>query len=145
MSIRVSPTVRSDDPVINGRVISGRSRLGGGAAPAASAFALSAGFGTTASVAVTAGSTETQGEITITSAGTGQGANPTVTYTFPGGAYSAAPEAYARRDGGDQPLVALTEADASTTAVVWTFRGTPVDAETYIVKYAVLAPAGEYS
>lgn len=145
MAIRTSPSVRSDDPIFQGRRISGRSRLGGGAAPVAGDFALSAGFGTTASVAVTAGSTESQGEIVVTSAGTGQGANPTITYTFPGGAYSAAPEAYARRAGGSQATVAVDAATASTTAVVITFRGTPVAAETYTIKYFVAAPAGEYA
>lgn len=108
-------------------------RIGGSLGPAALAahFALSAGFGTTASIAVAAGSTVSRGEATITSSGTGQAANPTVTHTFPDGAYDAAPFPVVARSGGSQRAIPMEVTTRAAGSAVYSLVGTPVAAETY--------------
>lgn len=105
-----------------------------GTATTAGQFALSSGFGSTASVAVASGSNDARGQITVSSSGTGQAANPTVTYTFKDGAYSAAPFILVRRNGGNQPAVDVTVVTTATIATI-TFNGTPVAGDTYTIAW----------
>lgn len=121
------------DLQVEGTVRVDRFRLGAaGADLVAGDFALSAGWGTTASVAVSPNSKEQNWRITITSAGTGQGANPTVTLTFPGGAFPYAPRALMLRNGGSGgTLNPSWSGSPSTTQLVFTAAGTPVSGSTY--------------
>lgn len=123
---------------------SGRMGMGlGGTALVAGDFDLADGgstdFGTTASISsVTA--TDVGGVFTITSAGTGQTANPTVTLTFKDGAWPATPKmAVVCRAGGSQRTVPVEVVSISTTQLVIAFLGTPVAAETYTIRFLVIA------
>lgn len=92
---------------------------------------LSAGWGTAPVKALAAGSNARFGELTITCDATA-GANPTVTITFPDGAANAAPFVIGQHVGGDDQLsVAFRPTSRSTTAVVFTFDGTPVATKLY--------------
>jgi hypothetical protein len=120
------------DLAIGGVTSVDRFRLGAeGADLVAGDFALSAGWGVGASVSVTPNSKEQCWRITITAAGT-PAANPTVTLTFPGGAYPYAPRALMLRNGGSgSTLNPAWSGSPSTTQLVFTAAGTPVAASTY--------------
>jgi hypothetical protein len=117
---------------------SGRHGYGlGGTALVAGDFVCSAGFGSTASVG-TITATDAGGVFTVTSAGTGQGANPTVTLTFKDGTWTTAPTKISVcRAGGSQRTIAIEATTITATTLVLTFLGTPVNAETYIVRFTV--------
>jgi hypothetical protein len=104
---------------------------------AAGDYALSGGFGASATVsAVTANSNDHRFRITITSAGAGQAANPTCTLTFKE-SWGVAPFAVVCRSGGDQATIPVS-CTTTTTALVITFHGTPVAAETYSITGVLL-------
>jgi hypothetical protein len=117
---------------------SGRHGYGlGGTALVAGDFVCSAGFGSTASVG-TITATDTGGVFTVTSAGTGQGANPTVTLTFKDGTWTTAPTKISVcRAGGSQRTIPMEATTITATTLVLSFLGTPVNAETYIVRFTV--------
>lgn len=116
----------TDDVFVDGDIECDRLRFSRAAALVQGDFALSAGWGTTASVSVSPNSKEQNWRITITASGTGQGANPTVTLTFPGGAYGYAPRALILRNGGSGgTLNPSWSGSPSTTALVFTGAGTP--------------------
>jgi hypothetical protein len=117
----------------------GRLGLVGGTALVAGDFALSAGFGASASIsAIATGTNDSRGRITITAAGAGVGANPTCTLTFKDGTWTTAPFAIVCRSGGSQPTIAFDVTTTATTAV-FTFKGTPVAAETYSIFFQIIA------
>jgi hypothetical protein len=60
---------------------------------------LSAGWGSTATCSAVTG-TEVSGTFTITSNGSGAAANPTLVFTYPGGAYGTAPRVICQFTGG---------------------------------------------
>lgn len=118
----------------------GRMGMGlGGTALVAGDFALSSGFGATASVgSITA--TDVGGVFTVTAAGAGLAANPTVTLTFKDGAWPATPKMpLVCRAGGSQRTVPVEVVSISTTTLVIAFLGTPVAAETYSIRFIVIA------
>lgn len=100
-------------------------------------YALHANWGTTASIAVTALPNDSRGQVVVTSAGTAQGANPTIILTFKDGPYPVAPVAVCQRGAGSQLDDVDLTVTCTTTAMTITFRGTPVDAETYTINYIV--------
>ena len=102
-------------------------------------IALSAGWGTAPVLAITAGSTVRAGELTITCDATA-GASPTVTITFPEGAAPEAPWFLTNRTAGgdDQTTVPFEVTTRSTTAVVFTFKGTPVDTKIYVFAWQAM-------
>lgn len=120
------------DLTVLGTSAPNRFRLGAaGSALVQADFALSAGWGAGASVAVSPNSKEQNWRITVTAAGT-PSANPTVTLTFPGGAYAYAPRALIMRNGGSGgTLNPSWSGSPSTTQLVFTAAGTPVAASTY--------------
>ena len=122
-----------DSLAVDGVTDVDRFRLGSrGIDLVAGDFVLSAGWGTTASVSVSPNSKEQNWRITITASGTGQGANPTVTLTFPGGAYPYAPRALMLRNGGNgATLNPSWSGSPSTTQLVITAAGTPGAGSTY--------------
>lgn len=100
-------------------------------------YAASAGFGTTATVTPVAGTNDRGGRVSVASSGTGQAANPTLTLTFKAGAFEKAPVVVCMRGdtaaaAGDWRVTSVT-----ATSVVFTFVGTPVAAETYILEFLV--------
>jgi len=98
---------------------------------AAGDFALSGGWGSTASVGTVRG-TDQFFSFVITSAGTGQGASPTITLTYHDGTWTTAPPVTCnRQDFASQPTVTFSTNDTSATALVLTFNGTPVAAESF--------------
>jgi hypothetical protein len=103
---------------------------------AGGSFALHANWGDAASVGTITG-TGQRGRFTVTSSGSSQGANPTVTITFPDGAWPSAPHAVVGRAGGDQLTVADTWSTTTTTLVI-TFNGTPVAAQTYVYEFILM-------
>jgi hypothetical protein len=108
-----------------------RFRANLGTALAAGDFALSGGWGSTASVGTVRG-TDQFFSFVVTSAGTGQGASPTITLTYHDGTWTTAPPVTCnRQDFASQPTVTFSTNDTSATALVLTFNGTPVAAETY--------------
>lgn len=134
--------VVTDSLAIDGVTDVDRFRLGSrGAEPVAGDFVLSAGWGTTASVAITPNSRENNCRITITSSGTGQGANPTVTFTFPGGAWPYAPRAFVWRNGGSglgSVVAGSWSGGPSTTALAFGVVGTPVSGSTYAYEFWIM-------
>lgn len=94
------------------------------------------GFGTTAAVTAVSGGSGSC-IFTITNSGTGQGANPTVTFTFPVAFLKATNLiCTASLVGGNQTLAASNlfySGTPSTTAVVYTYQGTPTVNDTEIV------------
>jgi len=98
---------------------------------AAGDFALSGGWGSTASVGTVRG-TDQFFSFVVTSAGTGQGASPTITFTYHDGTWTTAPPVTCnRQDFASQPTVTFSTNDTSATALVLTFNGTPVAAESF--------------
>lgn len=97
---------------------------------------LSGGWGDDAQAAATiaAGSRDGRGRITIIADGGNYAANPTVTITFRGGAFAAAPWPMAQQVGGTGAR-ATVDSSATTTTLTLTWRGTPVDGLTYILAW----------
>jgi hypothetical protein len=119
----------------------GRLRTTEARAVVAADIALSANWGTTtiSDINVSPNSTELHGRVTITAQAT-TGANPTVTLTFPGGAFvGAAPRAIVVRNGGSGSgsITPAWSGSPSTTALVWTAQGTPVAGSTYSFEWHV--------
>jgi hypothetical protein len=110
-----------------------RFRLGSrGASLVAGDFALSAGWGTDAAISVTPNSKEQSWRVTVTAGTASVGANPTITLTFPGGAYPYAPRCLMLRNGGSGgTLNPSWSGQPSTTALVITAAGTPTVNLTY--------------
>ena len=121
---------------LGGNLIADRIQISTGTGLLAGDFALSAGFGTTASVANITG-TDARCRFTVTSAGTGQGADPTITITFTDGAYTVAPFASVQRIAGSQ-LTVVNTWTMTTTTIVITFNGTPIDTQTYRYELIVM-------
>jgi len=114
-------------------------KLAGGAQIVAGDFALSAGFGSTSSVVPVGAGTDTMGRVAVVCTGSGQGANPTITLTFSdGGFVGIDPLAVTTRTStGDQVTVPFLYASGTATTLVWQFRGTPVNGETYEFVYFI--------
>lgn len=112
-----------------------------GTAAVAADFVLGAGWGAS-TVAVTAGSNAQRGEITITCV-TGGGlaqATATVVFTFPDGAYAAAPWVLpftSNTNGIDTGRWVVTT--TTTTAVTLTHSVLPVNAAVYKLRYFTIA------
>lgn len=133
---------------VAGEVSTLRMKAAFGTALTNADFTLSAGWGATASCTFPLGSAyDSRGSVRITSAGAGQAANPTVTLTFKNGAFSTGGWAVCQRGigsgagfGGDQPTVPFMVRDITgSTAVTFSFRGTPVAGESYDLWYMVMA------
>lgn len=105
-----------------------------GETPTTSDFTISAGWGTTATKDQFRGS-DNNPEFTVTSAGTGQAANPTIVFTFKGGAFGATAQSWAgvcQMHGGTGNLADITYTSTTTTLTL-TYNGTPVAASSYII------------
>jgi hypothetical protein len=100
---------------------------------------LHANWGAGATISVSPNSTELHGRVTVTAAGV-PGANPTLTLTFPGGAFAgAAPRAIVVRNGGSGSgsITPSWSGSPTTTTLTWTAQGTPVAASTYAFEWHV--------
>lgn len=115
----------------------GKRIIGNGTAHVAGDYAASAGFGSTASVTVT-GARDSGGRVSVASSGTGQAANPTLTLTFKDGTWTTAPSVVCQR--GDTLATAGRWALSAVTATTatFTFVGTPVAGETYILDWTAV-------
>jgi hypothetical protein len=105
-----------------------------GELPATTNFVLSGGWGSTATVDQTFGG-DNNPKIQITSSGIGQGANPTITFTYKGGVFSASsnqPVYVCQMSSGTGNIADITHVE-STTVLTMTYNGTPVDTKTYII------------
>lgn len=103
--------------------------------PLALANVATNGWGSSPGVALDAGSLDCHGGITIT-AGSGPSANPTITITFPDGAYPQAPQAVASLDPGTAADSALPVAvTCTTTTMKFTLGGTPTNTRTYHIPW----------
>lgn len=119
---------------------SGRSnkRLNGsqGTAAVAGDFALGAGWGSTGSATVLTGSNAQRGVLTLTASGSSYAqATATVVFTFPDGAWSAAPFGLVNVTSNsaiDEGHVVVT---TTTTAATLTFSVLPVSTKIYIFRY----------
>jgi hypothetical protein len=141
----ISPTVRGDSPVFQGRVINQRSFLGGGRVLTTTdtAVVIGAGWGGTASFAIAAGSYETRGTVTVTaSATTPAQATATIVLTFPGGAYRTAPKVYAARNGGTGSALITPIVASTTTTMTLTASIIPVAGSTYTYDW-IIVPVDE--
>lgn len=119
-----------------GRFDGARLRLNGGTDHTEAQYNL-AGWGDTASVSV-AQATDARGRFTVEALGEGQTTDPTITLTFANGAYFAdAPHAVVVRNGGDQPSTPL-EWSTTTSSLTITFRGTPVEGESYTFQFLIV-------
>lgn len=94
------------------------------------AIVLGAGWGTGAAVSAAVG-TDQNLQFTVT-AGTTPSANPTLVITFKDGAWTNAPLAIAVQNGGTGNF-AVVQASTNTTTNTLTWRGTPVNASTYVI------------
>ena len=110
---------------------------GMGTAGVAADWVASAGFGSTAAVTFTGGANDMRGCVTVTCGGSGQGASPTLTWTFPDGAWDEAPTIVTNRANATQPTIPFT-VTTTTTAAVFTFRGTASGSEAYTFFYQVM-------
>lgn len=108
-----------------------------GTALVAGDFALSAGWGTTASVGTILGNDQ-RCSFVVTSTGTGQGASPTITLTFTDGAWPVAPVVVISRTSGSALTTPFLVSSVTTTALVLTYAGTPVAAETFGISVIIL-------
>lgn len=100
-------------------------------------FSLSGGWGDSASVS-SVDAKDNRGKFTVTSTGTGQSANPTIILTFTDGAFpSGKPFFSIVRNGGDQLGVDFDWTQTSSALTI-TWRGTPVDTQTYTFEYVSL-------
>jgi hypothetical protein len=105
-----------------------------GETPSTGNFVLSGGWGSTATVDQTFGSDNTP-KIQITSSGVGQAANPTITFTYKGGAFGATANTpvFVCQQLGGTGLVADITSSSTTTILIETYNGTPVASSTYII------------
>lgn len=105
-------------------------------------FALSGGWGTTATVSsINNNASDAAGDVTISSSGTGQGSNPTVVLTFHDGTWTNAPICVAARADLTSPLpnsAPFVRTALSATTITWTFEGTPVAGNSYVLTWVCL-------
>jgi len=104
-------------------------------------FALSAGWGDTATATVAGGCTDTAGSVSIACSGAGIGAFPTVTLTWKDGAFAFTPVVLASRGKGtsaDQPTIPFFSTASGSTAAIFTFMGTPVTGNDYVVRWIAM-------
>ncbi len=96
--------------------------------------AISASWGSTATR--TATGRRLHGKVSVTSGGTGQAAGATITVTFPGGAFPAAPRVFLRQTAGGDLAARVTS--VITTQFVITAANAPVAGNTYDFEFVVL-------
>lgn len=108
--------------------------MGAGPALTTADVTLSAEWGTGPTVSVSG--TDLRGAVTVT-AGTAPKANPTITITFKGGAFPAAPFAVVKRKDSTAPYEEPTWT-TSTTQLVIAFPATPVAGSTYTFSWVVI-------
>jgi hypothetical protein len=123
--------------VVQGTLNVARMSHRAGVVPVAGDFALHANFGTTAAIATIVG-TESRVSAIVTCGGTGQGANPTVIFTYPGGAFRDANGAtvvpiatVSRSAGASQLTIPWVVTACTATACTLTFVGTASGTESY--------------
>lgn len=109
--------------------------IGNGTAHVAGDYAASAGWGTTPTITPLA--RDTGGRVSVLAQAT-TGANPTLALTFTDGTWTTAPAVSS--DRGDSLATAGRWALTTITATVatWTFVGTPVAGETYVLDFTVV-------
>ncbi len=120
----------------------GRIDGSNGSAAVAADFVLGAGWGSAATHTVTAGSTAQCGQIVITASTTTPAqATSTVTFTFPDGAYAAAPFALVNLQTSTQAVndAQPTGVVTTTTTLVWKSGVLPVDTKVYTYNYIIAA------
>jgi len=113
----------------------GRIRVSQGSEVSSGNFVLS-GWGTSPVVTPNDSAEDTAGEITITSGTGSPSANPTVVLTFADGAFFNAPQCVTSRGDIDSPSTApFINTTTTTTAITWTFVGTPVASTNYVLQW----------
>jgi len=124
-----SGTIRHDEEVgFDGRVLANP-----GPDLASANVSISAAWGSTATR--TASGRLLHGRVSVTSSGTGQAGGATITVTFPGGAFPAAPRVFLRQVSGD---LAARVTSVSTTQFVITAATAPAAGTTYEYEFVVL-------
>jgi hypothetical protein len=119
-------------------------RLAGniGTAVVSGDFVLGAGWAGGATIAVTAGSTVGRGSAVITAKTTTPAqATATVVFTFPDGAFAAAPHCFTTttNDNSLTAATAFANTTVTTTAVTWTHSVLPVDTKLYTINWLIVA------
>ncbi|HXF72752.1 MAG TPA: hypothetical protein VNO79_09120 [Actinomycetota bacterium] len=128
MTVR-SGTIRHDEEVgFDGRLLEAGPDLVDGDA------AISAAWGSTATR--TARGHRLQGRVSVSSSGTGQAADATITVTFPGGAFPAAPRVFLRQSSGADLAARVTS--VTTTQFVITAGVAPTAGNSYEFEFVVL-------
>jgi hypothetical protein len=108
--------------------------------PLAAGDFANSGWGAGATLGVDANSQDCHGSILMT-AGTTPAANPTVTLTFPDGAYPVPMICVAALDPGNAVDANIPVAVTVTiTAIKFTFGGTPTSARTYRIQWIAFEP-----
>src|SRR5271157_616489 len=123
---------RNNNLSTSGTVAAALSVANRGTACTNAELAFSAGWGSTTAASAVAGTGQTC-QWTVTSTGTGQGANPTITDTLTNPLPSALTVCEMRMVGGTGMTTLINQTTLSATKPVFTFGGTPVVSDTYIV------------
>ena len=121
----------------SGTVTTARVSGVNGTAHVAGDYALSAGWGTTATVSAVSAK-DAGGRVTISCSGTGQTANPTVTLTWKDGTWTTVPAVVASRGDLVVPSGPFLNSTPGATTVVFTFNGTPVAGNSYILDFVAM-------